>query len=214
MVVPEVCVFHVAPPSVVARMVPLLPAAQPSLGVANATAKRASVVPDVCVFHAVPAPGEGCALDVPPPELEPQAPAISVRVRPTGMSAGPRSLKMRRRADGLKVRVAGCSMLSPHVKAPRRAPCRRANRAGHECQLHGGACRRIARPCTNCPYLTCPARHRGLQTRAGAHGSGARIACCQAALLRLHTGGPRPGDRAKSHPRAVGRRSLAAGTQR
>ncbi len=52
---PDDCVFQVAPPLVVVRIVPLLPTAQPWLTLAKATPSRSvPAAPNVCAFQLAP----------------------------------------------------------------------------------------------------------------------------------------------------------------
>ena len=67
---PDVCAFHVAPPSVVATITPPAPTAQPAFASANATALRSAVVSESCGVHVAP-PSVVATMTPPAPTAQP-----------------------------------------------------------------------------------------------------------------------------------------------
>ena len=133
---PELCAFQLAPPLLVARMVPSVPTAQPWLALAKATPKRITFVPELCAFQvappllvarmvpSVPTAQPSLALAKATPvraslvpelcQLQPvaaKAPAGSAKARPSRISVKPRSFWVRRRAADRS--VGSCFIWSP-----------------------------------------------------------------------------------------------------
>ena len=140
--VPEICLFQVAPPSLVARMTPAIappPTTQPWAASLKATAVRSAPLPELCALQVAPpsvvamiVPGEPTAqpwtasgkatarrfslvpeLCANQPLPAAEAPAGSARARLSRISVRTRSDEVRRRAAGSCVRVAVCSIWYP-----------------------------------------------------------------------------------------------------